>query len=145
MLRLHILNGPNLNLVGEREPHIYGNQSLTDYLHQLSGLYADVANIQVQQTNHEGQLIDWVQEARHGNGIIINPGGLTHTSISLRDAIAAITCPVIEVHLSNIYAREEFRRHSVISAVCKGQISGLGFIAYSLAIQCIIEQNKTKL
>jgi 3-dehydroquinate dehydratase-2 len=134
-----ILNGPNLNLLGTREPTIYGGRSLaeieTDCRKAATGLGFAV---DFRQTNHEGQLVDWVQEAgRSARGIVINPGGFTHTSVALRDAISAAGKPTIEVHLSNIFARERFRRHSYVSPVASGVICGLGPAGYLLALHAI--------
>ncbi len=133
--RILILNGPNLNLVGVREPSLYGSASLDDYLSELVQSYSDV-EVMVQQSNHEGDLIDALHA--HGfsvDGIVINPGGYTHTSIALRDAIAAIQSPVVEVHLSNIHAREDFRRQSLTAPVCTAVISGLGLSGYDAAVR----------
>ncbi len=133
--RILILNGPNLNLVGVREPSVYGSASLDDYLSELVQSYSDV-EVMVQQSNHEGDLIDALHA--HGfsvDGIVINPGGYTHTSIALRDAIAAIQSPVVEVHLSNIHAREDFRRQSLTAPVCTAVISGLGLSGYDAAVR----------
>jgi len=127
-----IVNGPNLNLLGEREPQIYGNVSFESYFQQLSEkLELDFSYF---QSNIEGELIDCLQNARV-DGIILNAGGYTHTSVALRDCIAAIAIPVIEVHISNISARESFRHESLLSPVCKGCIFGFGLEGYQLAIQ----------
>jgi 3-dehydroquinate dehydratase-2 len=134
-----ILNGPNLNLLGTREPTIYGGRSLAeieDDCQKAAGRIGLV--IDFRQTNHEGTLVDWVQEAgRSARGIVINPGGFTHTSVALRDAISAAGKPTIEVHLSNIFAREQFRRHSYVSPVAAGVICGLGPAGYVLALDAI--------
>lgn len=130
-----VLNGPNLNLLGTRNPHVYGYQTLGDIVEALQNL-GKVHNINVNfaQTNHEGELIDLLHSARGKfKAIIINPGAFTHYSYALRDAIEAIELPTIEVHLSNIHAREEFRRKSVIAPVCVGQIAGFGAKGYELA------------
>jgi len=137
MRKVCVLNGPNLNLLGTREPHIYGAQTLDDIaaeLHERAGELG--VELDVRQSNHEGHLIDWLHEAQASDcqAVILNAGGLTHTSVALRDAVAAIATPVIEVHLSNPQARESFRRRSLISGVCAGSISGFGALSYRLAL-----------
>src|SRR5688572_21083203 len=134
-----ILNGPNLNLLGTREPTIYGGRSLAEIDADCRKAATRLGfTIDFRQTNHEGQLVDWVQEAgRSAKGIVINPGGFTHTSVALRDAISAAGKPTIEVHLSNIFARERFRRHSYVSPVASGVICGLGPAGYVLALDAI--------
>lgn len=131
-----VLHGPNLNLLGEREPVIYGDKTLGD-INQLLEQWAKKLDVEIQihQSNYEGDLVDWIQDARTwADGIILNAGGYTHTSVVIRDAIASINIPVIEVHLSNIFAREEFRHQSLIAPVCLGSISGLGEQSYLLAL-----------
>jgi 3-dehydroquinate dehydratase-2 len=130
-----------LNLLGGREPDVYGSMTLDDINMALTGLGAQLgADLKCVQSNHEGALIDELQAARTwADGVIFNPGGYTHTSIALRDAIVAIGIPVIEVHLSNVYAREEFRHHSMISAVCRGKIVGLGWRSYTLGLRALVE------
>lgn len=140
-MKVLVLHGPNLNLLGTREPDVYGTETLAgiDAEIQKSGQKSNV-EVVCFQSNHEGQLIDRIHQATTDGvvGIIINPGGLTHTSVSLRDAIAAVTIPVVEVHLSNIQARETFRHHSFITPVVVGQISGFGAEGYKLALQGLL-------
>lgn len=143
MVKILVLNGPNLNLLGTRETAHYGTDTLTDIERRLSELAAELhVTVVCQQSNHEGALIDWVQSARNQGvqGIIINPGAYTHTSVALRDALAAVGLPALEVHLSNIYAREEFRHHSWIAPVVTGQISGLGSQGYLLALRALADR-----
>ena len=136
-VRLLIINGPNLNLLGRREPGVYGSRSFDDYLTELRQRYSDV-QIDYFQSNHEGSLIDKIHEVGFNiDGIILNAGAYTHTSIALHDAIRAIKAPVIEVHISNVHQREEFRHHSCISAACKGVICGFGLDSYRLAVEAI--------
>jgi 3-dehydroquinate dehydratase-2 len=137
MSKILVLHGPNLNLLGLREPEIYGSQTLEEINHRLkaSGEQLGV-DVRFFQSNSEGALIDALHEARGwADGVVFNPGGYTHTSVALRDAVAAIDIPVIEVHLSHVDAREEFRRNSLISAVCMGKISGFGWRSYLLALE----------
>lgn len=139
-MKLIIINGPNLNLLGKREKDIYGNQDFETYYSSLKGKYPQ-AELETFQSNHEGELIDKIHEIGFSyDGIIINGAGFTHTSVALRDAIAAVTAPAIEVHISNIGAREPFREHSYLTAVCVGIISGLGLEGYALAIQYFINR-----
>ena len=138
MKRILVLHGPNLNLLGQREPEVYGRQTLADIDMELAGL-AEELNLTIDtfQSNHEGDLIDRIHASENNgfSGIIINPGGLTHTSVALRDAISAIELPVIEAHLSNIHARESFRNHSYVAGVVVGQVSGFGAASYLLALR----------
>ncbi len=137
MIKIRILNGPNLNLLGTREPSIYGNQTLQDIEHRLNDeAKAFGIELDFYQSNHEGDIIDRIHEAylKGYNGIIINPGAFTHYSYAIRDAISSTNISTIEVHLSNIHAREKFRSKSVIAPVCIGQICGLGIDAYSAAL-----------
>ena len=134
MKKISIINGPNLNLLGKREPDVYGAEGFDSYLEKLKQQHPDVI-IDYFQSNIEGELIDAIQKAGFSvDGIVINPGGYTHTSVAIGDAIAAVPAPVIEVHISNVHAREEFRKISHISAKAKGTICGLGLAGYSLAI-----------
>lgn len=134
-MKLIIINGPNLNLLGKRETDIYGDISFDEFFVELKELYEPDAKITFYQSNIEGEIIDKLQEVGFSyDGIILNAGGYTHTSVAIRDAIAAIKTPVVEVHMTNIYAREEFRQQSLLSAVCKGCICGFGLDSYILAI-----------
>ena len=136
-----VLNGPNLNMLGRREPEIYGRETLDD-VRRRAETRAKALGLEIdfRQSNHEGQLIDWVQEAREkAAGIIVNAGGLTHTSIALLDALQAAELPVVEVHLSNIYRREDYRHHSYVSQAAKGVICGLGAKGYELALEAMAE------
>jgi 3-dehydroquinate dehydratase II len=137
MLRVLVLHGPNLNLLGEREASIYGTTTLDAIDASLLKLGEDLGvSLDIRQSNLEGEMVTWIQDARRGcHGIIINPAAYTHTSIAIRDALAAVALPVIEVHLSNIYSREEFRRHSYVSGVALAQISGFGPTGYLLALR----------
>jgi 3-dehydroquinate dehydratase II len=137
---IFILNGPNLNLLGLRQPEIYGHQTLDDVAEACSALAEDLGlSIRFHQSNHEGQLIDWVQEARSAAaGIIINPAAYSHTSVAILDALTAFDGPVIEVHISNIHKREAFRHHSFVSARADGVIAGCGVEGYLLALRRMV-------
>jgi len=137
-MRIAIINGPNLNLLGTREPGVYGSQTFADYYQQLQEAYPAV-EFSYFQSNVEGELINELHRAASANGIILNPGGYTHTSVAIGDAIAAIQAPVIEVHISNVHAREEFRKISHVSAKCRGTICGLGLTGYSLATRYFLD------
>lgn len=136
MPTIAIVNGPNLNLLGEREPHLYGSETLEDIEVRLRRLAKDLnVELSFYQSNHEGDLIDHLHSIRHTHAaLILNPGGYTHTSVALRDAIAAIRIPAYEVHLSNTFAREEFRHRSLTAPVCRGVIVGLGVMGYEAAL-----------
>lgn len=137
-MKIQIINGPNLNLLGKREPGIYGNEGFESFLQTLKSKYADV-EIDYYQSNVEGELINKLHEVGFEyDGIILNAGAYTHTSIAIADAIAGINTPVIEVHISNVHARESFRHHSAIARNCKGVIAGFGLKSYELALQSFI-------
>ena len=135
---IHIINGPNLNLVGKREPEVYGNRSLDQFLQELIEQFPQ-HSIDVFQSNIEGEIVDRLQQVGFDNcGIVLNAGGYTHTSVAIADAVAAITAPVVEVHISNIYSREPFRHKSLLSPVCKGIIAGFGLDSYRLALLSLL-------
>ncbi len=139
-MRVLVVHGPNLNLLGTREPEVYGTATLAQINERLA---ARGHEIDAFQSNHEGELIDKLQEAGLSgdggyDGVLLNPGGLTHTSVALRDAVSALPVPVVEVHLSNIYAREDFRQHSMISGVCAGVVSGFGVASYLLGLDALV-------
>ena len=137
--KIIIINGPNLNLLGKREPDIYGNMSFEDFFADLKDVYSDEIQLVFFQSNVEGELIDKIQEVGFSyHGIILNAGGYTHTSVAIRDAVAAVKTPVIEVHISNPHAREEFRHTSLISGVSKGIIAGFGLESYALALDSFL-------
>lgn len=141
--KLLLLNGPNLNLLGTREPAVYGNVTLADVEHAATAQAAAAgATLACFQSNHEGALIDRIQAAKTEgvDAIVINPGGLTHTSVALRDALAGVAIPFVEVHISNIYQREEFRHHSFLSAIAQGTICGLGTDGYRFAIDFALKK-----
>jgi 3-dehydroquinate dehydratase-2 len=142
-MKLQIINGPNLNLLGTREPEKYGNKSFEDYLIVLRNNYPKL-KIDYYQSNVEGELINKIHETGFEyDGIILNAGGYTHTSVSIADAVAAVNAPVIEVHITNISARENFRHKSIIGRFCKGSITGLGLFGYKLAIEALVEMAKS--
>lgn len=136
-MKVLFLNGPNLNLLGQREPHVYGNASLQDIEQQVRAKAAQLnISVEFRQSNHEGELVTWIQDARNQvNVIILNAAAYTHTSVALRDAIAGVGLPTIEIHLSNVHAREEFRHRSLIAPVCRGVIAGFGVQSYLLALE----------
>jgi 3-dehydroquinate dehydratase-2 len=139
-MEILVIHGPNLNLLGTREPEVYGYDTLEDINARLTDFAAEKdVKLRFFQSNHEGAIIDTIHEAREwAAGIVINPGGLTHTSVALRDAIAGVSLPTVEAHLSNIHAREDFRKHSYVTPVCVGIISGFGWRSYQLALDALI-------
>jgi 3-dehydroquinate dehydratase-2 len=137
-MKVQIINGPNINLLGKREPEIYGSNTFESYLEQLRAKYPKV-EIDYFQSNSEGALIDCIQQCGFSaDGIVLNAGAYTHTSIALQDAIRAVTAPVVEVHISNVFSRESYRHVSMISAACKGVIAGFGLQSYDLALQALL-------
>ncbi len=142
-MKILFLNGPNLNLLGQREPGIYGRMSLADIEKKVRERAAQLkVEVEFRQTNSEGELVGWIQQARGAcDVIVLNAAAYTHTSIALRDAITAVGVPTIEVHLSNIHAREDFRHKSLVAAVCRGQISGFGPNSYLLALEASVNIN----
>jgi 3-dehydroquinate dehydratase-2 len=145
-MRVLFLNGPNLNLLGHREPDVYGKTSLADVEARVRGRANSLgASIDFRQTNSEGELVTWIQESKGKfDAIVINAAAYTHTSIALRDAISAVGVPAIEIHLSNVHAREEFRHRSLIAAVCRGQITGFGPYSYILGLEAAVNINGGK-
>ena len=139
-MKIQIINGPNLNLLGQREPGIYGSESFEAYLDQLRARYPDVT-IDYYQSNVEGELINKMQQSgfyEPCDGIVLNAGAYTHTSVALHDCIRSLRCPVIEVHISNVHQREPFRHHSFLSAACRGVICGFGLDSYRLAVEALL-------
>jgi 3-dehydroquinate dehydratase II len=145
-MKILFLNGPNLNLLGQREPDVYGRTTLADIEKQVRERAAQLkVEIDFWQSNVEGELVGWIQEAKGKfDTIVLNAAAYTHTSLALRDAIAAVSVPTIEIHLSNIYAREEFRHKSLIAPVCRGQITGFGKKSYVLALEAAVHVNETE-
>ncbi|MCC7436876.1 MAG: type II 3-dehydroquinate dehydratase [Armatimonadetes bacterium] len=142
-MNIHIINGPNLNLLGVRQPEIYGHETLGDIEKKMRQIF-EQKNVALHffQSNSEGAIIDALHAARYAHNadaVVINPGAYTHYSIAIRDAVAAIQIPVIEVHISNIHAREPFREHSVVAAACRGRIEGLGWNGYRLAVEYLLD------
>ena len=138
MKRIQIINGPNLNLLGRREPGVYGSRSFEDYLTELRAQYPDV-QLDYFQSNHEGDLVDCIHACGfEADGIVLNVGAYTHTSVALHDALRAVEAPAVEVHISNVHTREEFRHKSLISAACRGVICGFGLDSYRLAVEALI-------
>jgi 3-dehydroquinate dehydratase-2 len=142
-MRFLVINGPNLNLLGKREPELYGTATLDDIEKALAKKFPDV-KFEFYQSNSEGALVDCVQKGMSGafDGMVLNPGAYTHYSYAIRDAVAALKIPAIEVHLSNVHAREEFRKHSVIAPVCRGVIAGFGAQGYELAVQALLSMKR---
>ncbi|MFP6654380.1 MAG: type II 3-dehydroquinate dehydratase [Myxococcota bacterium] len=145
-LRILVINGPNLNLLGTREPDVYGTQTLADIETELSSVAQTLGvEIACYQSNHEGELIDRIQLAMgKESGILINPGGFTHSSVALRDALVAVSLPIVEVHLSNVYARESFRQSSYVSPIAMGVISGLGAQGYLFGLEALVRRLKAE-
>jgi 3-dehydroquinate dehydratase-2 len=143
-MKIAIINGPNLNLLGKREPEIYGSKTFDQYFDELRVKYPDI-ELSYFQSNVEGELINELQRVGFSfDGILLNPGGYTHTSVAIGDAIAALKTPVIEVHISNIHAREEFRKISLVSAKCRGTIAGLGLEGYALGVSYFVAEKIAK-
>ncbi|MDA5559485.1 type II 3-dehydroquinate dehydratase [Exiguobacterium sp. MMG028] len=138
-MQILVLNGPNLNLLGRREPNVYGDVSLKGLAAELMLAATDDVELTFIQSNHEGALIDALHDAYDYDGVILNAGAYTHTSIAIRDAISAIAAPVVEVHISNVHARETFRHESKLAGVCLGVITGFGLTSYTLALHALIE------
>ena len=139
-MRILVLNGPNLNLLGTREPGVYGSATLGDVEQRLADVASELSvDIECRQSNHEGDLVDWIGSSRGTfDGVVINPAAYTHTSVALRDALAATGIPAVEVHISNVHAREHFRRRSLTAPVCLGQVCGLGVAGYEWALRALV-------
>ncbi len=138
MAKIQIINGPNLNMLGVREPSVYGSRTFDDYLAELRQHYPEV-QIDYYQSNHEGDLVDCIQSCGFdADGIVLNAGAYTHTSVALCDALRSVSAPAVEVHISNVHTREDFRHHSYISAACRGVICGFGLDSYRLAIEALL-------
>lgn len=143
--KIAVIHGPNLNMLGMREPDVYGKKTMDDINHMLEEESKKLKiDLEFYQSNIEGEIIDFIQKKRNYNGIIINPGGYTHTSVAIRDAIASVKISAVEVHISNIHSREEFRKNSMIAPVCLGQISGFGPYSYILGLYALIDYLKNK-
>jgi 3-dehydroquinate dehydratase-2 len=139
-MQLHIVNGPNLNLLGRRETSIYGDKSFEQFFEEMKEMFPQAA-LKYYQSNSEGELVSYLQEVGFSSqGIVLNAGAYTHTSVALADAVAAIPAAVVEVHISQVFAREKFRHHSYLSPVCRGTITGLGIKGYALAVQWLLSQ-----
>ena len=140
-MKIHVIHGPNLNLLGQREPEIYGSETLADVNASLEALGASLGvSLSISQHNGEGEIIDAIQAAgRDGDGLMVNPGGYTHTSVAIRDAIAGVSIPTIEVHLSNTYAREPFRHKSLVAGVVRARVLGFGGTSYLLALRGLVD------
>ena len=143
MKKIAIINGPNLNLLGKREPSIYGSRSFEDYFEELKNQYPDV-ELRYAQSNVEGELVNLLQQASDCDGVVLNAAGYTHTSVAVADAVKAVGVAVVEVHISNIFAREEFRHRSLIAPYCKGSIIGLGLYGYRLALEALLCEDCSK-
>ena len=143
MQKILVIHGPNLNLLGKRKPEVYGNMDLEKINEEIKKFAKNNdIDVEIIQSNEEGEIVDAIQKAENYSAIVINPGGYTHTSVAIRDAIEAVETPTVEVHLSNIYAREDFRHTSMSAPVCKGQISGLGWFGYILALEYLTKGKK---
>lgn len=143
MKSILIINGPNLNLLGKREIDQYGKKSLETIAQELNKVFSGRAQLEFFQSNHEGAIIDKIHQLEDYLGLVINPAALTHTSYAIRDALVAIDIPTVEVHISNVYARDAFRRHSLISEVCLGVIAGCGHLGYHLAVEALLQHKKS--